>query len=36
MMIQLDADARWPLDAQFIPTGDTEPLAVLSNLRAPR
>jgi aldose 1-epimerase len=36
MMIQLDADARWPLDANMIPTGDTEPLAGKYDLRAPR
>lgn len=36
MMIQLDADARWPLDANMIPTGDTEPLAGKFDLRAPR
>ncbi len=36
MMIQLDADARWPLDARLIPTGDTEPLAGKYDLRAPR
>ena len=36
MLIQLDADARWPLDAQLIPTGDTEPLAGKYDLRAAR
>jgi aldose 1-epimerase len=36
MLIQLDADARWPLDAKLIPTGDTEPLAGKYDLRAPR
>jgi aldose 1-epimerase len=36
MMIQLDADARWPLDANMIPTCDTEPLAGKYDLRAPR
>jgi aldose 1-epimerase len=36
MLIQLDAGARWPLDARMIPTGDTEPLAGKYDLRAPR
>jgi aldose 1-epimerase len=36
MVIQLGADARWPLDANMIPTGDTEPLAGKFDLRAPR
>ena len=36
MLIQLDADARWPLDARLIPTGATEPLAGKYDLRAPR
>jgi aldose 1-epimerase len=36
MMIQLDAKARWPLDANMIPTGETEPLAGKYDLRAPR
>jgi aldose 1-epimerase len=35
MLIQLDADARWPLDARLIPTGATEPLAGKYDLRAP-
>jgi aldose 1-epimerase len=36
MEIQLDADARWPLDASMIPTGVAEPLAGKYDLRAPR
>jgi aldose 1-epimerase len=36
MLVQLDADARWPLDARLIPTGATEPLAGKYDLRAPR
>jgi len=36
MMIQLDADARWALDARLIPTGNTEPLAGKYDLHAPR
>jgi len=36
MMIQLDADARWQLDASLIPTGNLEPLAGKYDLRAPR
>jgi aldose 1-epimerase len=36
MLIQLDADARWPLDARLIPTGDIEPLAGKYEFRAPR
>jgi len=36
MLIQLDADARWPLDANLIPTGALEPLAGRYDLRAPR
>ena len=36
MLIQLDADARWPLDARLIPTGGAEPLAGMYDLRAPR
>jgi aldose 1-epimerase len=36
MMIQLDADARWPLDARFVPTGVAEALAGKYELRAPR
>ncbi len=36
MLIQLDANARWPLDARLIPTGDAEPLAGKYDLRAPR
>jgi aldose 1-epimerase len=36
MLVQLDADARWPLDANFIPTGVTESLAGKYDLRAPR
>ncbi len=35
MMIQLDADARWQLDASLIPTGAVEPLAGKYDLRAP-
>jgi aldose 1-epimerase len=34
--IQLDADARWPLNASMIPTGATERLAGKFDLRAPR
>ncbi|MGA7870828.1 MAG: hypothetical protein WCA22_08000 [Candidatus Binatus sp.] len=36
MLIQLDASARWPLDARLIPTGAAEPLAGKYDLRAPR
>lgn len=36
MMIQLDADARWPLDPNLIPTGNVEPLADKFDFRAPR
>ena len=36
MEIQLDADARWPLDAGLIPTGVAEPLAGKYDLRSPR
>lgn len=36
MMIQLDADARWSLDASLIPTGTAERLAGKYDLRAPR
>ena len=36
MLIQLDANARWPLDARLIPTGAAEPLAGKYDLRAPR
>jgi aldose 1-epimerase len=36
MMIQLDANARWLLDARFVPTGEMEPLAGKYDLRAPR
>ena len=36
MLIQLDGNARWPLDAILIPTGKTEPLAGKYDLRAPR
>ncbi len=36
MLIQLDADARWTLDARLIPTGATELLAGKYDLRAPR
>ena len=36
MMIQLDANARWPLDASLIPTGRTAPLDGKYDLRAPR
>jgi aldose 1-epimerase len=36
MMIQLDADAHWPLDPSFIPTGATEPLTGKYDLRKPR
>ncbi len=36
MMIQLDAGARWPLDQNLIPTGETEPLAGKYDIRAPR
>jgi aldose 1-epimerase len=36
MQIQLDADARWLLDASLVPTGDTETLAGKYDLRAPR
>ena len=36
MLILLDADARWPLDARLIPTGGTEPLAGKYDFRPPR
>jgi aldose 1-epimerase len=36
MLIQLDAHARWPLDARFVPTGVTVPLDGKYDLRAPR
>ena len=36
MLIQLDAIARWPLDARLIPTGAAEPLAGKYDFRAPR
>ena len=36
MMVQIDADARWALDASLIPTGRTEPLAGKYDLREPR
>ena len=36
MMIQLDANARWLLDARLVPTGEMEPLAGKYDLRAPR
>jgi len=36
MLIELDANARWPLDARLIPTGDAEQLAGKYDLRAPR
>jgi len=36
MMVQLDADLRWQLDASLIPTGTLEPLAGKYDLRAPR
>lgn len=36
MQIQLDANARWPLDAGLIPTGVAEPLAGKYDLRTPR
>jgi aldose 1-epimerase len=36
ILIQLDANARWPLDARLIPTGATEPLGGKNDLRAPR
>jgi aldose 1-epimerase len=36
MMVQLDANARWPLDARLIPTGEVEPLAGKYDLRTPR
>lgn len=36
MLIQLDADARWPLDARLVPTGKLEPLAGKFDLSAPR
>jgi aldose 1-epimerase len=36
LLIQLDANARWPLDARLIPTGATGPLAGKYDLRAPR
>ena len=36
MQIQLDADARWPLDASMVPTGVAEPLVGKYDLRTPR
>jgi len=36
MLIQLDANARWPLDARLIPSAAAEPLAGKYDLRAPR
>ncbi len=36
LMLQLDADARWPLDSRLIPTGAAIPLADKFDLRAPR
>jgi aldose 1-epimerase len=36
MLIQLDADARWPLDANLIPTGEVQPLSGKYDLRAAR
>jgi aldose 1-epimerase len=34
--LQLDADARWPLDARMIPSGPAVPLAGKYDLRTPR
>jgi aldose 1-epimerase len=36
MLVQLDADAHWLVDAKFIPTGVTDSLAGKYDLRAPR
>jgi aldose 1-epimerase len=36
LMLQLDAEARWPLDSRLIPTGAAIPLADKFDLRAPR
>ena len=36
MLVQLDADARWALDASLIPTGNTESLTGKYDLRKPR
>jgi aldose 1-epimerase len=36
MMIELDADARWPLDARLIPTSQVAPLTGKYDFRAPR
>ncbi len=36
MLIELDADARWPLDANMIPTGEAEPLSGKYDFRKPR
>jgi aldose 1-epimerase len=36
MLVQLDANARWPLDARFVPTGATAPLDGIYDLRSPR
>ena len=36
MLVQLDANARWPLDARFVPTGASAPLDGKYDLRAPR
>src|ERR1700689_755845 len=36
MLVQLDADAQWALDASLIPTGNTESLTGKYDLRKPR
>ena len=36
MLIQLDADARWPLDARLIPTGAAQRVSGKFDLRRPR
>jgi len=36
MLVQLDAEARWALDASLIPTGNTESLTGKYDLREPR
>jgi aldose 1-epimerase len=36
MLVQLDAEARWALDASLIPTGNTESLTGKFDLRKPR
>jgi aldose 1-epimerase len=35
-MLEIDAEARWPLDSRLLPTGPAEPLAGKYDLRSPR